>query len=391
MLTLLPPRNVGYSILAILGIVVFCLILLLPKDGEFKAANYWENEPVPPPVISVKTFEGDSTGLTQTTIVPTLDTPIPDGKSAIWCSSLVLAWKQLQSDIVKEPILVERAEAVADRLNRARETQDDLAPGTAYAAAGLVRDGILKKIQKDMRRLFPEVELLPPVHDENNLIVAYAYLQANVKFVHTYIENDKPFVFTDLAGKKTTVQSFGIRPEDKHVDANMVSFRGQLRILWQRPQGEFAIDLCAESTPNQIVLAKMSRKSTLEETFTELEANTGGLDASKGSQIGDEDSLLVPNQFLSLQHHFHELEGGDKKLLNASLSGLHIGTALQAIQFKLNRAGAEVASHAGVGILDGGPQAYHFDKPFLIVMKKRAAKRPFFVMWVDNAELLAKM
>ncbi len=31
-----------------------------------------------------------------------------------------------------------------------------------------------------------------------------------------------------------------------------------------------------------------------------------------------------------------------------------------------------------------------FDRPFLIVVKKRGAERPFFVMWVDNAELLCK-
>ena len=38
------------------------------------------------------------------------------------------------------------------------------------------------------------------------------------------------------------------------------------------------------------------------------------------------------------------------------------------------------------------PMAIHFvcDHPFLIVVKKQGAKRPFFVMWVDNAELLCK-
>jgi hypothetical protein len=31
-----------------------------------------------------------------------------------------------------------------------------------------------------------------------------------------------------------------------------------------------------------------------------------------------------------------------------------------------------------------------FDGPFLIIMKKRNAENPFFVMWVDNSELLCK-
>jgi hypothetical protein len=32
---------------------------------------------------------------------------------------------------------------------------------------------------------------------------------------------------------------------------------------------------------------------------------------------------------------------------------------------------------------------FHFDRPFLIYVKKRGADySPFFVMWVDNAELM---
>jgi hypothetical protein len=37
------------------------------------------------------------------------------------------------------------------------------------------------------------------------------------------------------------------------------------------------------------------------------------------------------------------------------------------------------------------PMYYLFDKPFLVYMKKRGAEHPFFVMWVDNAELLDKI
>jgi hypothetical protein len=34
---------------------------------------------------------------------------------------------------------------------------------------------------------------------------------------------------------------------------------------------------------------------------------------------------------------------------------------------------------------------YVFDRPFLIYLKKRGATRPYFAMWVDNAELLRRM
>ncbi len=33
---------------------------------------------------------------------------------------------------------------------------------------------------------------------------------------------------------------------------------------------------------------------------------------------------------------------------------------------------------------------FEFNRPFLLYIKKRGADYPFFVMWMDNAELLQK-
>ena len=37
-----------------------------------------------------------------------------------------------------------------------------------------------------------------------------------------------------------------------------------------------------------------------------------------------------------------------------------------------------------------GASYFFFNRPFLVILQKRNGKRPFFVMWVDNAELLDK-
>jgi len=34
------------------------------------------------------------------------------------------------------------------------------------------------------------------------------------------------------------------------------------------------------------------------------------------------------------------------------------------------------------------PKHFYFGRPFFLYLKKRDAQHPFFVMWVDNAELL---
>ena len=99
--------------------------------------------------------------------------------------------------------------------------------------------------------------------------------------------------------------------------------------------------------------------------------------------------LLVPNLNWEVRHRFTELEGRDNRFLNLGFTDYYIDRAVQTIRFRLDRSGAELASEVQHFCK---PSATHFvcDRPFLIVVKKRAAKRPFFVMWVHNAELLCK-
>ena len=106
-------------------------------------------------------------------------------------------------------------------------------------------------------------------------------------------------------------------------------------------------------------------------------------------EFGPNDVLLIPNLNWEVRHHFTELEGRDKLLLNAGFRDYYIAKAMQTIRFKLDRSGAELASEAKHLVC---PMATHFvcDRPFLIYVEKRGAERPFFVMWVDNAELLCK-
>jgi hypothetical protein len=138
------------------------------------------------------------------------------------------------------------------------------------------------------------------------------------------------------------------------------------------------------------VLASLPRKATLQETLSDLENKSSDYLAKNGNPtLGELDSLGVPNMHWRISHHLTELEGIDKPLLNPTLQGTFIGEAIQVIEFKLDRRGAALTSLTMMKFL-GLPRVILFNRPFLIYMKKRGAKHPFFVMWVDNAELLIK-
>ncbi|MEW6358471.1 MAG: hypothetical protein AB1696_19210 [Planctomycetota bacterium] len=101
--------------------------------------------------------------------------------------------------------------------------------------------------------------------------------------------------------------------------------------------------------------------------------------------LGVRDVLLVPNMHWRIAHRFSEVEG--RPFSNPSLAGQRMDVALQEIEFRLDRSGAELRTEAKQYCMPI-PVCYVGDAPFLLLIKKHGAERPYFVMWVDNAELL---
>jgi hypothetical protein len=320
---------------------------------------------------------------------------MPEGKNVIWCASFQLAWDRLAQNVFRAPPAVAHAEEVVSQLNGSKFSEDNLPGGCYFATAGLCADGIVGKIDKEMQRRFrksPRLDLTAP----SNTIVAYGYLEVNTPFRVPFFENNERFVFCDSKGKQTNVTSFGIRRKDEGVYRRL---RDQVRVLYAAEMdartmamefAEFVLDPCCDSSPNQIILACVKPAETLRATVEYIEKlissartppNNGKLDVI--------DVLLIPNMAWNITHHFAELEGPDKQCLNKGFEGNYITNALQIIRFRLDRSGAELASEAAI-LYKGLAPPYYFNRPFVIYVKKRGGTTPFFVMYVDNAELLSK-
>jgi hypothetical protein len=250
---------------------------------------------------------------------------------------------------------------------------------------------ILERIKQEMAAKFPAVPT--PQWAEGTAAVASAYLQAQVKFTQRYFENETPFDFQDSTGKRTPVASFGLRSRNE--DKNYALRRQADVLFWQPGDGKtssarFAVDPCKSSTPNQLVLAVPSSPRTLAGALAEVEQEMArAREAGASRDMGSGSDLLVPNMDWRTEHHFAELE--KKSLLNPPLPGLYLDTALQAIRLRLDCAGVDLKSEARIAsksVPPKEPMLLYFDRPFLLYVKKRDAQRPFFVMWVDNAELL---
>jgi len=346
------------------------------------------------------TFNGTSRELNATEVVPTLDTPIPDGKNAIWCASFQAAWKALE-ELAGEPISLEASPGIAGLLNGAPDPRPHIPPASLYVAAGWNHEGVTNQIQNELKQRFPNKQspTFPGILPES--FVAYSYVEANVKFPLPYDQNPRPMTFTEANGKKIQIHSFGTlrhyhRPRDRLLEQPRVLFRQSESL---DASFEFAIDLCSNSFPSQIVVARIAREPTLAAAVARVEkqiarmpevmraeaARSGQQHAERLQRIDATDALLVPDLHWAISHHFIGIEV--RVFRNAKLKPQRFDVAQQDILFRLDRSGAALKSEAKA-YYRGRPTEFSFDRPFLVYMKQRGAPMPYFAMWVDNGELL---
>jgi hypothetical protein len=359
--------------------------------------------------ISRESVAIDSNDLKQTSIIVTLDSPFPKYHNVIWCSTFQMAWDILKLYIIGEPVEVPGAEELVGRLNSAEFSDEDIEVESYLAMAGLLEEGIIEEIQDEMTQLFPS-EPAPVFDDMNELpletIIAYSYLDANIEFSYPFYAGNNEFNFQDSNGTVTEVTSFCTRSDSD--SENMV--REQVDVLYynkdeQTGQTEFAVDLCKYTNQYQVVLACVPQQENLGKTvdYVEREISEFLLDpnyeqlrklkpAIIGGRFGEQpaDSLTVPDMFYKLTHHFAALEGkaiGNQPWLD---QGYIMGKAMQVTNFALGRTGPVLKLDEDIVVTSAtSVRRFDFNRPFLIYIKKREPMAsPFFVMWVDNAELM---
>jgi hypothetical protein len=348
---------------------------------------WWVNKkPAPPPLDTGPfAFDGPSEQLKSTVIVPTLDTPTEPGKNIVWCASFALAWKQAEKKIAIGPVQLPGAQSVADRLNADQSAEDDLPPGSVFADAGFLEDGILERIRTGMAERFPK-RPLPEFAVPAGGAVAFAHLEVSSKFEYPYFEYEKSQSFYSSDKSTHKVRAFGIRGEEAFKQGDVPKLRKQVAVLYRQGEPDrpwdavaYALDLNITDKRDQIIVALVERKATLAEQLADLNEKMAAHKRAEEHEkhIHTNDTVLVPNVGFRVTHRFRELEVDPIK------------EAFQMTQFRLNRSGADLKSEAGI-LIKPEPMDYSFDRPFLVVMKRRDRDRPYFVAWIDNAELLEK-
>lgn len=345
-----------------------------------------------------KTSESTPPAITkaeQTTICPYLEAKLDPINNTLYCASFQMAWSKMRNQVIKEDIRLADNPLTAHQLNRQLLGNDDVSNGSYVAEAGVLSKELIERINRELREKFGEQGgesfKVPQNAAGERPIIAYAYLQKNLEFRREFEKLTAPLLFQG-SGSPAPVAAFGI---EKFTYSNHLheKLQNQVAIYDYRDDNDFILSLTSKSDDDEIILAKIKPGKNLLDTYQTVakRINTG-----KRTEIWENESLKIPKIDFDLSYSFPELEG--KRLLNNGWEGWLIAKALQDTRFKLDEKGAVLKSRAFFMAMkgeapapgDAKPRMFIFDKPFLIYLKQKIGKYPYFVLWINNPELMLK-
>jgi hypothetical protein len=373
--------------------------------------------PVGMPVVGSAFAQGDepeqvkSTELEQTIITPVMETPIVAGKNLVYCSTFQIVWNMLQDSIVGEDLrMVDQAEVV-DLLNKQLSTTRDISEECYVAMVDWLSLEFLRRINDELKRKFGDnapPEVVEPIRPG---YFCYAFLFKDLRFPKGFESMQFPLLF-NTEDSDCKVASFGINgyPTTKgvagieiyraleslpgvHVNRERLSIdtlesmASLVTVYRYKDDDDFIIQLRSLSASDEIVLAKIQPKANLLET---IEYTTMEVGLSVPDSLEYRDVVQIPKFNYNVKHSYRELMF--RSFLNVGWKGWYIDEALQWTRFTMNEKGIVLASEARIHFRGGGakPRRFVFDEPFLIYLKQKDGRYPYFAMWVDNAELMVK-
>lgn len=330
-------------------------------------------------------FYVQSKNLKHTTISSHMEEPVSTGKNVVYCSTFQLAWNEFKDNITKGDIQLQNPPEPIKYLNKSLSTKKDLSDESYVAMAGMKKDDIIGRINKALKDKFkseaPSVQENLQREDD---ILAYAYLYKNLQFNKEFEKLDNMLYF-----KNTKVKAFGIK---KYGDKNK-EMGEQVEVKYYREASdnkEFIVSLKAKNSTDDIILSAVQPKRTILETYNYVDEL---IKKNTTSMIAHNDKLVIPKFDFDISHSFDELL--NKNLINKGFEDYYFVKATQDTRFKLDEKGVILKSEARLiatksAEVSSPGRSMIFDHPFLLYMKEKNAAYPYFIMWIDNPELLVK-
>lgn len=304
----------------------------------------------------------------------------------IFTPAFQLIWNDFSDKVVgrKVEFIGENPQILSD-LNEKRLTENMLSKKDYYKTIAPQTTATKKSIEKSIKKQFNEKsQLLDSVNwlkkDDGVHKVLYCMFKKNVYFPKVF-EKLPPAPFIAQETSKTYYDMFGVLK-------NQNKFEGQVLPVYYNDKNDYAVRLLTKSGDEIVLLTSTSDEPVLkiwDKLYAEKLSKKSSLPFDKNSK------LLVPYINLSKTFNYSELTG-------RAIAGTNvvIDTALEVIDFSLDNTGAKIKNEAMMGIRTTAlrphePQRlYYFNKPFVLFIRSKDGKVPYFALKVKDTTYLQK-
>lgn len=294
----------------------------------------------------------------------------------IWSGAMNLAWNELCDSIIHAPLQLNTNDKAAlqmiTKFNTASITKSDLDTGSYYVKSGFGQKTI-RIINEEVNKKFPDKSFEKlPFGIESHDLVAYAYFLKKVAYMVQFEQSVVSF-------ENKQVKGFHAVGMDQ---------RNTVKILKYDNDNRFIISLRLKDDSDELICAKgfeMDSPRKVIDTITAFREN-------QVRRLSHNETFAMPKLHCSHKRSYSELVG--KKLANENFTQYRIGQMFENIRFDLDHEGARVESEAVIVAPMAAPESkehvrnFILDKPFWVIMIQKHSTNPYFIMGVNNTELM---
>ncbi len=293
----------------------------------------------------------------------------------VWGGAMNLAWTELAENIIKEDIQLNTQDKIAlemvSKLNDAPFSKRDLDEESYYVKSGYGQ-ATVNEINRESKKKFPSKSFgdlkmsLAPTD-----IISYAYFLKEVEYETEFAKDTVSF-----NGQKV-----------KGFIADNETQKENLKIIKYESDDKFIIKLQLKDKSDELILAKGYDMKNPQDIVNEINTNN----KQYLSIIGESDRFKAPK--LHLDYHRDYVELINKYLANKGFETYFIAQMFENIKFDMDEKGARVENEAVI-VMEYAmmepekPKNFILDKPYWVVMKRADSQNPYFILGVNNVELM---
>jgi hypothetical protein len=323
-------------------------------------------------------FNGFAQESSSSKIIPVPTIELDSNSSFMYCSTMEMMWNDLSNYLGEKPSSSERNKTI-ELLNESisKNYQTPIEEEFVVIQTGLVKDDIVSKINTELKQKFND-SWTPPLSMSDDALVSYAHLKKEVKFHYLLDDHfyNQPF------NNNVHVDYFGIKEGDPNRN------RKGILIYDYKNSDDFIVQIKCKDSLDEIYFAKIPFESTLLNSYQKVldRLKVENMEVFNGGDI-----LKIPYIKFDTTMHYSELE--QSSLSNELLNNKMFQNVSQRISFDLNPQGIKLESIVE-SIIDFAdfenppPRILAFDKPFLIIMKRKNSDQPYFMYRVSGTEFM---